>query len=81
MEQINRLMQWQLGKQTPEFITFNPTNYFGTMAKIHIGSDIIKLFSGEDDMVAWLKKVRLVARLQQGDNVVSLLSLYLVGMC
>ena len=30
-------------------------------------------------MVAWLKKVRLVAKLQQVDDVASLLSLYLEG--
>ena len=34
------------------------------MAKVHISSDIIKPFSGEGDVVAWLKKVRLVAKLQ-----------------
>ena len=49
------------------------------MAKVHISSDIIKLFSSEGDMVAWLKKVRLVAKLQQVDNVASLLPLYLEG--
>ena len=31
-------------------------------------------------MVAWLKKMKLVAKLQQGDDVVSLLPLYLEGV-
>ena len=47
------------------------------MAKVRISSDIIKPFSGEGDMVVWLKKVRLVVKLQQVDDVGSLLSLYL----
>ena len=33
------------------------------MAKVRISSDILKPFSGEGDVVAWLKKVRLVAKL------------------
>ncbi|CAE1289135.1 unnamed protein product [Acanthosepion pharaonis] len=49
------------------------------MAKVRISSDIIKPFSGQGDVVAWLKKVRLVARLQQVDDVASLLPLYLEG--
>ena len=49
------------------------------MAKVRISSDIIKPFSGEGDMVAWLKKVRLVAKLQQVDDVASLLPLYFDG--
>ena len=42
------------------------------MVKAHLGSDILKPFSGEGDMVAWLKKVRLVARYQYVDYVASL---------
>ena len=49
------------------------------MAKVRPGSNILKPFSGEGDMVAWLKKVRLVARLQHVDDVASLLPLYLEG--
>ena len=49
------------------------------MAKVRISRDIIKPFSGEGDVVAWLKKVRLVARLQNVDDVASLLPLYLEG--
>ena len=49
------------------------------MAKVCITSDIIKPFSGGGDVVAWLKKVRLVAKLQQVDDVASLLPLYLEG--
>ena len=49
------------------------------MAKVCISSDIIRPFSGEGDVVAWLKKVRLVVKLQQVDNVACLLPLYLEG--
>ena len=49
------------------------------MAKVCLGSDILKPFSGEGDVVAWLKKVRLVVRLQHVNDVASLLPLYLEG--
>ena len=49
------------------------------MAKVGISSDIIKPFSGRGDVLAWLKKVRLVAKLEQLDNVASVLALYLDG--
>ena len=49
------------------------------MVKVCISSNIIKPFSGKGDVVVWLKKVRLVARLQKVDDVASLLPLYLEG--
>lgn len=49
------------------------------MVKVCIISDVIKPFFGQGDVVVWLKKVRLVARLQQVDDVASLLPLYLEG--
>ena len=49
------------------------------MAKVRISNDIINLFSGEGDVVVWLKKMRLVAKLQLVDDVASLLPLYLEG--
>ena len=51
------------------------------MAKVRHGSDILEPFSDEGDVLvlAWLKKVRLVARLQLVDDVANLLPLYLAG--
>ena len=49
------------------------------IAKVCISSDIIKPFSGKSDEVSWLKKVRLVAKLQKVNNMASLLPLYLEG--
>ena len=49
------------------------------MGKVRISNNIIKPFSSEGDVVERLKKVRLVAKLQQVDNVASLLPLYLEG--
>ena len=43
------------------------------MMKVYISSDIIKWFSGEGDVVVWLKKVRQVTKLQQVDDGMSLL--------
>ena len=48
------------------------------MTKVRRDSDILKPFSDESNVVPWLKKVRLVARLQHLD-VASLLPLYLEG--
>ena len=50
-----------------------------TVAKVRISSDIIKAFSREGDVVLWLEKMRLMAKLQQVDDVASLLPLYLEG--
>ena len=47
--------------------------------KIRMGSDVLKPFSGEGDVVAWIKKVKLVARLQGISDVASLMPLYLEG--
>ena len=49
------------------------------MTKVRLGNDILQPFSGEGDVVAWLKSVRLVARLQHIDDVASLLQLCLEG--
>ena len=49
------------------------------MPKVCISSDVINPFSGEGDVVVWLKKFRLVVRLQKVGDVVSLLPLYLEG--
>ena len=49
------------------------------MAKVKLNSGIIKPFYGDGDVVVWLKKVQLVARLQKIDDMASLLPLYLEG--
>ena len=56
------------------------SSYFSdiTMVKVCISSDIIKPFSGEGDVVTWLKKVRR-GEIQQVDDVASPLPLYLEG--
>ena len=46
--------------------------------KIRMGSDVLKPFSGERDVVAWIKKVKLVVRLQGISDVASLMT-YLEG--
>ena len=47
------------------------------MAKVKLGSRVIKPFCGDGDVVAWLRTVQLVVRLQKIDDVASLLALYL----
>lgn len=44
-----------------------------------LSNTVIKPFHSEGDMVAWLKKVQLVARLHEIKDVASLLPLYLEG--
>ena len=41
--------------------------------------EVVKTFSGEGDVVAWLKKIRLVAKLQKIEDLASFLPLYLEG--
>ena len=40
-------------------------------------SNIIKPFYGEGDVVAWLRKVDLLVKLQNVDNVAAVISLFL----
>ena len=63
------------------FLGLVTPSYFGTMAKVRQGSDILKPFSGEGNVMAWLKKVRLVARLQQVDDVSELAATVPGGGC
>ena len=49
------------------------------MANMKLSSGVIKPFYGDGDVVAWLKKVQLMIRLQKIDDVPSLLPLYLEG--
>ena len=44
-----------------------------------VGLEMVKTFSGEGDVVAWLKKIQLVARLQKLEDRASFLPLYLEG--
>ena len=41
-----------------------------------VTSDMIKPFTGEDDVMAWLKKVKLVAKLQKIADLATLLPLF-----
>ena len=49
------------------------------MATAKITTDMIKPFTGEGDVVAWVRKVKLVAKLKKVTDVASLLPLYLEG--
>ena len=44
-----------------------------------ISKDMIKAYTGEGDVVAWIKKVKLVAKLQKISDLASFLPLYLEG--
>ena len=44
-----------------------------------IRPDMVKTFSGEGDVEAWLAKVELVAKLTSIDDVASFIPLYLEG--
>lgn len=60
---------------------FPAIGYFGeiTIVKVHISRDMIRPFTGEGDVVAWLNKVKPVVRHQLRENVAGLLPLYLEG--
>ena len=42
-------------------------------------SDVIKTFDGSDDVVQWIEKVEMVARLQKIDDITEFLPLFLTG--
>ena len=44
-----------------------------------VSTDMLKPFNGEGDVVAWLKKVSLVAKLQKIKDLATLIPLYLEG--
>ena len=46
---------------------------------VKVTSDMIRPFSGEGDVVAWLKKIQLVEKLQNITDLASFLPLYLEG--
>ena len=41
--------------------------------------DIIRSFNGEGDVVEWLKKIKLVCKMQKIENIASLIPLFLQG--
>lgn len=47
--------------------------------KLKVSADVIKPFTGEGDVMAWLKKVKLVAKLQKITALESFMPLYLEG--
>ena len=56
------------------------TSYFGVFYKMATGlNNMIKPFCGEGDVVAWLRKVDLVAKLQNVDSVTAVIPLFLEG--
>ena len=44
-----------------------------------LSSNILKPFTGEGDVVTWLNKLKLVAKLQKIEDVVTLIPMYLKG--
>ena len=69
---------WREGVPTPFFIT----SYFGEImesGRLRLGKDVIPPFSGEGDVVGWIKKVKLVAKLQKVQDLVSFIPLFLHG--
>lgn len=44
-----------------------------------ISMDMVKVFSGDGDVVSWLKKVSLVAKLKDVTDLASFIPLYLEG--
>ena len=50
-----------------------------TMSVTKISTDMVKPFSGDGDVVAWLQKVELVAKLTKVEDLASFIPLYLEG--
>ena len=59
-------------------VSFRITSYLGNMAS-KVTTDMVKPFDGSGDVVAWLTKVKLVAKLQKVSDVACFLPLFLEG--
>ena len=46
---------------------------------LRLNKDVIPSFSGEDDVVRWIKKVKLVAKLQKVQDLASFIPIFLHG--
>ena len=44
---------------------------------MRLSSDILRSFTGKGDVVTWLNKLKLVAKLQKIEDVASLIPMYL----
>ena len=44
-----------------------------------LSSDILRLFTGEGDVVTWLNKLKLVTKLQKIEDIVTLILMYQEG--
>ena len=47
--------------------------------RVRLSSGILRLFTGKGDVVAWLNKLKLVAKLQKIEDIVTLITMYLKG--
>ena len=54
-------------------------SYLGNMSVVKVTSDMVKPFTGDGDVVAWLQKVKLVAKLGGIVELASFIPLYLEG--
>ena len=52
---------------------------FSSMSNVKISPDMIRPYTGENDLISWLKKVQLVAKLANVTDLASFLPLYLEG--
>ena len=62
------------------------TSYYGGISKIivmgdwvKLSSDILRPFMGEGNVVAWLNKLKLVTKVQQIEDIATLIPMYLEG--
>ena len=56
-----------------------PVGMTESRVTVKIGSDVVRPLKGEGHVLAWLKKVKLVAKLQKIDKLADFLPLYLEG--
>ena len=47
--------------------------------RVNLSSDILRPFTEEGDVVAWLNKLKLVTKLQKIEDIATLIPMYLEG--
>ena len=69
---------WREGVPTPFFLCkIFPFKEIMESGLLRLGKDVIPPFSGEGDAVGWIKKVKLVAKLQKVQDFASFIPLFL----
>ena len=79
MKRVWKVSLFLLLVQTRSYLGNMPDKVDEKMSTIRVSGDMLRSFNGDGDVVAWLQKVKLVAKLGGVTDLASFLPLYLEG--